>query len=51
MGTVFGRQVESILANGDLKRVNTYLGIPYAQPPTGDLRFADPQPKTSWSKF
>ncbi|XP_064628478.1 acetylcholinesterase-like [Lineus longissimus] len=49
MGRVFGRQVESILGNGDLKRVDTYRGIPYAQPPIGDLRFADPQPKTSWT--
>lgn len=27
----------------------TYLGIPYAAPPVGDLRWKPPQPKTSWA--
>eukprot|EP00043_Microstomoeca_roanoka_P016965 m.175929 g.175929 ORF g.175929 m.175929 type:complete len:613 (+) comp16552_c10_seq2:113-1951(+) len=28
--------------------ITAFLGIPYAQPPTGTLRFAPPRPKSSW---
>src|SRR4030043_1599300 len=31
------------------KEVHVYLGIPYAAPPTGDLRWKSPQPAASWS--
>ena len=31
--------------------VARYLGIPYAAPPLGDLRFAAPQPHAPWTEF
>lgn len=35
----------------DNKRLRTYYKVPYAQPPTGNLRFRPPKPQTdSWAK-
>lgn len=34
--------------NGD--GVDIYLGIPYGEPPVGDLRWAAPVPKASWTE-
>lgn len=31
------------------EKVHAFLGVPYASPPLGDLRFRKPSPKVSWS--
>ncbi|XP_054166242.1 acetylcholinesterase-like, partial [Oppia nitens] len=40
-GTVRGQQIQVLD-----KRLNTFIGIPYAEPPVGSLRFARPKPLT-----
>ena len=34
---------------GQSGRVNTFLGLPYAAPPVGELRWKAPQPVTPWN--
>ncbi len=44
-------QLESGPISGTLEDgVWTYLGIPYAAPPTGDLRWKEPQPVKEWKE-
>jgi len=44
VGTVTGQTLNN---SGNL--VDAFWGIPFAKPPTGDLRFAAPQPSEPWS--
>jgi para-nitrobenzyl esterase len=38
----------TVMGEGD-EQVHVYLSIPYAAPPTGDLRWKPPEPVDSWS--
>ncbi|XP_042300275.1 pyrethroid hydrolase Ces2e-like [Sceloporus undulatus] len=44
-GRLRGRQAQ---VKGTQKRVSVFLGIPFARPPTGSLRFSPPQPPEPW---
>ena len=46
LGTIIGKQVGTSF-NGKAGKVNTFRGIPYAEPPTGDRRFRKPVPKAN----
>ncbi|XP_060588080.1 cholinesterase 1-like [Ruditapes philippinarum] len=49
LGTITG-ETKSVTFQGNKYQVDRYLGIPYAKPPTGDLRFQPPQPFGSFSE-
>ena len=47
--TEYGAVVGKIETLPHGKSVHEYLGIPYAEPPVGELRFAAPKPAKPWS--
>uniref|UniRef100_A0A8B9Q8X7 Carboxylic ester hydrolase n=1 Tax=Apteryx owenii TaxID=8824 RepID=A0A8B9Q8X7_APTOW len=44
-GRVRGNQIR---VNAAERSVNVFLGLPFAKPPVGPLRFSEPQPPESW---
>ncbi|XP_045161076.2 cholinesterase 1-like [Mercenaria mercenaria] len=43
LGTISG-ETKSVIFQNKSYEVDRYLGIPYAKPPTGELRFREPEP-------
>ncbi|XP_016076496.1 PREDICTED: carboxylesterase 5A isoform X2 [Miniopterus natalensis] len=48
LGWVRGKQATVL---GSSMPVNVFLGVPFAAPPLGPLRFANPKPAMPWSDF
>ncbi|XP_074170951.1 carboxylesterase 5A isoform X6 [Rhinolophus sinicus] len=48
LGWVRGKQATVL---GSAMPVNVFLGVPYAAPPLGLLRFANPEPALPWNDF
>ncbi|XP_011689096.1 PREDICTED: venom carboxylesterase-6-like [Wasmannia auropunctata] len=44
-GILHGKRMPTRLG----RNINAFLGIPYAAPPVGELRFKPPQPPTAWN--
>jgi len=46
LGRLRGRQAN---VKGTDRLVNVFLGIPFAKPPVGSLRFSPPEPPEPWN--
>ncbi|XP_055677260.1 venom carboxylesterase-6-like [Lutzomyia longipalpis] len=46
-GGIIGRYLRSFRGHG----IRAFMGIPYAEPPIGSLRFNNPVPKSAWSGY
>jgi para-nitrobenzyl esterase len=40
---------DGLIRGADVAGVNSFLGLPYAAPPTGNLRWRAPQPAAAWT--
>lgn len=47
--TSLGKVEGSLMSTKEGRRIYSYRGIPYGQPPLGSLRFKRPEPITCWS--
>lgn len=46
-GGVIGKYITSQKGNG----IRAFLSVPFAEPPVGPLRFANPKPKVPWKDY
>jgi carboxylesterase type B len=44
-----GKVIGAASSHVEVRDVYAFLGVPYAEPPTGSLRFSSPRPVTLWS--
>ncbi|KAK6170940.1 hypothetical protein SNE40_019219 [Patella caerulea] len=49
-GNITG-SIEDVNVGPNIVKISTYLGVPFAEPPVGNLRFAKPQPKPKFEEI